>query len=492
MTNSSKPPVDPQLLLGDGDVRDDGAAVDLDLIDDASVALPAAELPPQSARVPRPRLRAARWGQLSGLLLALAGLLVVWLTQDVERSTLTDAQRALIGLAPGESYVGFVVAGLDRLYFPDMSTPVYNADGDIVAWNYRGPRGLDGVNTDTILYVSMRGSAATLIAIPRDTYVPSFNLRINVIYHLYGIEGLKEAVASLVGLPVDYYAIINLDVFENAVDALGGVEVNVPYRMRYVDVAGGLNINLQPGAQRLDGQQAADFVRFRETIRGDYDRIDRIKTLAFAMLQRLRDLNIRAVGMLPELVETLTVDIDTNTSAALLLELLPRLGELQLQAATLPTFEAEGSSRLYVDPVVVEAFLASTFGGVGRQLSEPPSVTLQIVNRSERPGLGDAYRDTLLQLGVPESQLLSSEAAPDPAGTRLMVVAEHWEEADYYAELIGVGKQQIDRLPSVAGRVVGMQLILGSDAGVPLGYTLERAQQDAAVEMPGGEQRSDP
>jgi len=63
-----------------------------------------------------------------------------------------------------------------------------------------------------------------------------------------------------VGLPVDSYVIINLDLFENVVDALGGVEVNVPYRMLYSDRAAGLSIDLQPGPQVLDG--AAAVARF--------------------------------------------------------------------------------------------------------------------------------------------------------------------------------------------------------------------------------------
>jgi polyisoprenyl-teichoic acid--peptidoglycan teichoic acid transferase len=132
--------------------------------------------------------------------------------------------------------------------------------------------------------VSIVNDDVTLIAIPRDLYLDAWQAPINAMYYYQGAEGLRRTVEEVLGLPVDYYAIINLDVFQHVVDALGGVEVNVPYRMRYVDVAGGLDIDLQPGPQTLDGKRAGDFVRFRETVRGDYDRIDRVKTLAFAML----------------------------------------------------------------------------------------------------------------------------------------------------------------------------------------------------------------
>jgi len=423
--------------------------------------------PPDPATRDRLRRRRARWLQFAGLLVALAGLGGFWLDRDIERSELTEAQRELIGLEEGVAQLSFVVAGRDRLYLSDMSTPVYNAQGEIVAWNYRGPRGIDGTNTDTILYVSIVGDDVTLIAIPRDLYLEAWQTRINAMYYYQGAEGLQRTVSEVLGLPIDYHVIVNLDIFKNVVDALGGVEVNVPYRMEYVDVAGGLDIDLWPGPQVLDGKRAADFVRFRETVRGDYDRIDRVKTLAYAMLQRLRGLNLRAVTLLPELVETVVADVETNASPALVRELLPRLARLQLQAATLPTYEVEGSSRLYADPRAVEDFLAATFGGTARAWSEPPDVVLQVHDRSGREGLGDAYVQRLVAMGIPAERVLPTRASVDPAGSRLIAIAEHWSDADYFVELLGVGKQQIDRLPFVSGRAVGLQLVLGEDAPEP-------------------------
>jgi LCP family protein required for cell wall assembly len=456
MTNSRTPPdLDPSLLIGDQDLADGAWRL--------SGARPATAAPARQRTV----RRRGRWLQLLGALVVFAGLGGYWLTRDIERTPLNEAQRALLGLAAGEQHLSFVVAGRDRLYQPDLSTPIYNADGVITGWNYQGPRGVDGVNTDTILYVSLRGEELTLIAIPRDTYLESLGARINVVHYREGPEGLQAAVSSLLGLPVDYYLIFNLDVFKDVVDAVGGVEVNVPYRMRYVDVAGGLDINLQPGPQRLDGVQAADFVRFRGTLRGDYDRIDRVKTLAFAMLAQLRALGVRAFTVIPDIVDRLIDDIETNASPALVLELLPRLTSLQLQAATLPTVEYEEVTRLFVDPRAVELFLAATFGGEARAWQTAPEAVLHIVDRSGEAGMGEMYRDRLITLGIPAARLLLSSGSSDPGGSRLVAIAEHWQDADYYASLLGIGKQQIDRLPAHAGREVGMQLILGSDARRP-------------------------
>ncbi len=437
--------------------------------------------PPDPADRARVRRRAARWFQLLGLLLALTGLTGFWLDRDVDRSELSDVQRELLGIDEDDVHLSFVVAGRDRMYFTDMSTPIYGSDGSIVGWNYRGPRSADGTNTDTILYVSIVDDDVTLIAIPRDLYLDAWQTRINAMYYYQGAEGLRRTVEEVLGLPVDYYAIINLDVFQNVVDALDGVEVNVPYRMRYVDVAGGLDIDLQPGPQTLDGKRAGDFVRYRETVRGDYDRIDRVKTLAFAMLTRVRELNVRAVAMLPDLVETVLADVETNATPALLRDLLPRLARVQIRSATLPTVEVEGSNRIYADRRTVEDFLAATFGGATRDWAEPPDVVLQVVDRSGRDGLGEAYVERLIAMGVPADRIIVTEASLDPADSRLVATAPHWEDADYFGSLVGVGKQQIDRLPAVGGRAIGIQLILGEGAPDPAPTRERLAALDVAA-----------
>ena len=418
-----------------------------------------AKPPPDADRV---RRRRSRLLQLLGLVVASVGLVGFWLDRDVARTELNDFQRELLGVEEGTEVLSFVVAGRDRLYYRDLSTPAYAADGRFLGWDYAGPRGVDGNLTDTVLYVSVMGDEVTLIAIPRDLYLDAWGIPINEVYAHQGAEGLRRTVEELLGLPVDYYAVINLDLFENVVDALGGVEVNVPYRMLYTDRAGGLSIDLQPGPQVLDGSAAAGFVRFRESLRGD--RLDNVKSLAFAMLQRLRDLNVRAVAVLPELLDVVFGDVETNASPALVRDLLPRLARIELRSATLPSYEREGSGRAYFDRRVAEAFLADTFGGEARAWVDAPDATVHVVDRTGREGTGAAYVAQLIAMGVPEENLVLTEASFDPAPSRLVVTAPHWTAADYYVSLLGVGKQQIDRLPAVAGRATGMQLVLGDDA----------------------------
>jgi polyisoprenyl-teichoic acid--peptidoglycan teichoic acid transferase len=398
---------------------------------------------------------------------AVVGLTGFWLTRDVARAELSTSQRELLGVAERDFTASFVVAGKDRFFAAGLSDPVYGREGRIVGWRYRGRPDADGTNTDTILYVQVVNDRVTIIAIPRDVYLDQWQAPINAMYYYQGADGLRQTVEDILGLPVDYHVIINLDIFKGLVDALGGVEVTVPFDMRYVDMAGGLDINLRQGPQVLDGKGAADFVRFRQTARGDFDRLDRVKTLAYAVLARVRDLNVRAVTRLPDLLDTFFSDVETNATPALATSLLGRVGRMQIQAATLPTVESETSSRQSIDRATVEGFLAATFGGTARVMAEAPEVTLHVVNRSGVDGLEERYRDRLTAMGVPEDRIVASSSSLDPVPTRIVATVPHWEEADYYADLLALGKQTIDRLPSVQGRAVGVQLVLGEGAAVP-------------------------
>ncbi len=413
--------------------------------------------------------RRARLVTLLGVVLALVGLAGYWLTQDVQRKQLSVDQRRLIGIGADDFHVSFVVAGRDIHYNVYDAEPVYRQDGTIIDWNWRGTTSTAGTLTDTILYVAINGDDISMVAIPRDTWLDSTGRRINRVYHDDGAEGLKREVEVILGVPIDYYAIIKLDIFQDLVDALGGVTVDVPYDMHYNDNAAGLHIRIKAGRQVLDGENAGKFVRYRELLRGDIDRIDNVKRLAYAMLQRLKELNVRAVTKMPELIDTFFSDVETNASVGLARQLSSRLGNLDLTVtATLPvnepTVPGRGGIVLY-DPVEVNRFMAATFGGEARAFSAAPDLTLLITDASGDEAVGEWYRDTLVAYGVPpDSVMLRSVDHTDNTPTRLLATLKSWEDADYLADLLNVGKQQVDRFQPFQRRNYQLELVLGADA----------------------------
>jgi LCP family protein required for cell wall assembly len=135
--------------------------------------------------------------------------------------------------------------------------------------------GLEHERSDTIMVASYntKTKTADIISIPRDTYIErdgfvnSANNKINTVYTVKGIEGLEEIILSITGLKIDKYVTIDYDGVRAAVDAVGGVEVDVPFHMRYTDPYSDppLDINIPAGRQIIYGDNAMEFLRFRKT-----------------------------------------------------------------------------------------------------------------------------------------------------------------------------------------------------------------------------------
>lgn len=141
-----------------------------------------------------------------------------------------------------------------------------------------------GFRGDTIMLVSVDGysNRANILSIPRDTMVKAKGYTTQKINALmaFGHEQVKKGkidepeeilidmVKELTGLPIHYFLTIDFDGFKEVIDALGGVDFNVPYNMNYDDPVQDLHIHLKAGQQHLDGQAAHDFVRFRHNNNG--------------------------------------------------------------------------------------------------------------------------------------------------------------------------------------------------------------------------------
>lgn len=136
----------------------------------------------------------------------------------------------------------------------------------------------DGTRSDTIMLFSYDGysNRANILSLPRDTQIKlsGYHQKLNAAVGV-GIQNVKSGkdkekeeelirqVKNLTGLPVHYFVTVDFKGFKEVIDALGGVDFNVPYNMNYDDPAQNLHIHLKAGQQHLDGQAAHDFVRFR-------------------------------------------------------------------------------------------------------------------------------------------------------------------------------------------------------------------------------------
>lgn len=129
--------------------------------------------------------------------------------------------------------------------------------------------------TDTIIVASYnpKTQKATLLSVPRDTYIGKNKNKANTYDKINALyqkspEKTLEAINELTGLNINYYIVINNNALVELVDKIGGVEFDVPIRMKYTDTSQKLYINLEKGFQRLNGDQAEQLVRFRKNDNG--------------------------------------------------------------------------------------------------------------------------------------------------------------------------------------------------------------------------------
>ena len=156
--------------------------------------------------------------------------------------------------------------------------------------------GLDGgsLNTDTMMIVHLPadGSRATLISLPRDSYVniPGHGMnKLNAAYSFGysdtkgtpdqkrsgGITLLLSTIKALTGAPIDHYVLVSLLGFVRISDAIGGVPINlcksvddtVPHN-RTENIQGGSGFKMSKGPHSIHGIQALEFVRQRDHLPG--------------------------------------------------------------------------------------------------------------------------------------------------------------------------------------------------------------------------------
>jgi LCP family protein required for cell wall assembly len=170
-----------------------------------------------------------------------------------------------------------------------------------------------GGNTDVIFTVRVRNGQTQITQIPRDTYIESARfggLKANALYAYGGTEAVKEELSYHLGRPVGHYLVVNLGAIRRMGDVLGGVEVNVPKRMYYVDNSQGLSIDLQPGLQTLKGRDLEGFLRWRHDEEGDIGRIDRQKLVLEALFRKL--IQPHNLVRLPSLLSAAGKDFKTD------------------------------------------------------------------------------------------------------------------------------------------------------------------------------------
>ncbi|MEK4107121.1 LCP family protein [Paenibacillus sp. FSL R10-2791] len=190
--------------------------------------------------------------------------------------------------------------------------------------------------TDVIMVAALdpKTKSATIVSLPRDTYVELSGYKktkINEFYArfkgkekssgLLAEDEMKTMMGKYLDIDVDYTTILDFQGFRDVVDELGGVEVNISENMCYTDTVDGTNINLKKGPAELDGKNALDYVRYRKSnckpktnASDDFDRNKRQNEVLNSLVDQMQSLGgVLKIGKVLDAVDSnMKTDIENS------------------------------------------------------------------------------------------------------------------------------------------------------------------------------------
>ena len=261
-----------------------------------------------------------------------------------------------LGLASGLA----LAVPLSMVLLPETSRPKtvlgLPLENPFASWTGIGNRtivvlGMDagGGNTDTMFTIRVSNGTTEITQIPRDSYVDSARfgpMKVNALYAYGGTDAVKEELSRLMGRPVRHHMLINLEVIRSISDLMGGVTVDVPKRLYYVDRTQGLYIDLQPGPQVLKGNDLEGFLRWRHDGEGDFGRLARQQLVLKSLFTSLTKPD--NIIKLPALITAAGRNLKTDLGPMELGGLITAMGTTDLDAEQLDAipFEQDGISYL--------------------------------------------------------------------------------------------------------------------------------------------------
>lgn len=196
-------------------------------------------------------------------------------------------------------------------------------------------------NGDSLMLITFNPTtlSTTILSIPRDSYVPIMcfqNQRKNKITHAaaYGEDCMIDTIENFTGITIDYYVKINFKGVVNLVNALGGVEIDVPYAFCEQDSNrkfGNNTVYVEKGLQVLNGEQALAYARNRHPwpqycsakysnyYSDDFLRGQHQQEIIRALLNKLKDIN--NINTIYSLLETISKSVQMNMSNSQVLSL---------------------------------------------------------------------------------------------------------------------------------------------------------------------------
>ena len=426
-----------------------------------------------TAEGPEPRRRRLRLALLIlGLLVALAGIaaggVYAWTSIVLSKShrnvdpqvyeALSASSARGIGVTPAAPAnpgraMNILVLGSDK-----------RADGQE-----------ENGRSDTIMIVHLDPDAdfASILSLPRDLRVEIAGhglQKINAAYAFGGDALAIETVRAVTGLYFDFYINVDFEAFRRITTSLGGVYVDVDRRY-YADDPNYEHIDVQPGYQRLAGDQALQYVRFRHDLNSDYGRIDRQQRFLRSAKEQAMGWN--ALVRLPQVADLLAENATTTMSTGDVFKLA--YWGVKLRSAR-------------VRQVTLQGARDETIGGVDYVIANEETIRAAVENLLAPPeasagrvaGSGGAATTTLAPTSTPTTTAVGAAPAPelDLAGISVEVLNANGRNGEAkatarYLEGLGARLRAVGDAPG--GRIARSAIVYPAD------QTAEAARVSEAV-----------
>jgi polyisoprenyl-teichoic acid--peptidoglycan teichoic acid transferase len=366
-----------------------------------------------------------------------------------------------------EQPINILILGIDNTEIePRSSSPSNSASG------------LSG-NSDTMLLVRLlpKTHEINVLSIPRDTLVelPGVGIdKINDANHLGGTALAAQSVSHLVGdLQIDRSIRLGTNGLTYLVDAVGGVSIDVPKPMDYVDKTQHLKIHFTAGRQHLTGQQLQEYVRFRHDELGDIGRVQRQQVVLRALADTI--LKPQMLSKIPNLVQVLRRDVETDLSVEEMLavtHLIAKISSKQINFVMLPgRFSRPDEYELSywiadperLNPIVSRYFSDSKFDTHNdRQSVSTSNLKIAISNASGRPGADYQLVQWLRNKGFSSVYVTDHEMDASSIGKTTQILAQHGnpKDASDLQKVLSIGQVQVE---STGDFLSDITVVIGSD-----------------------------
>lgn len=272
---------------------------------------------------------------------------------------------------------------------------------------------VSGTLTDTIVVATfdINNKSVALLNIPRDTISTASDGETHKINSAYGRDGMDRLIVeikNLVGFEVNRHIIVNFTAFTRIVDAIGGIEVDVPQDMH--KNTGDMIIDLKAGRQVLDGEHALMLMRYRGYSNADIDRIGVQQQVYQAVIEQLA--TPATILKLPSLTSIIAQNVTTDMSVGELIWIGTNYVTMDTEdvvAKTLPHFTTYVNNISYVVPSeqrllnLVNEFFNPYLEEITRlNLAEVPEEEVEEDKRNSRSRSGDETENDADDSSVPD------------------------------------------------------------------------------------------